>query len=418
MNVDLPSFSYWTLDSHFMGPDPDIIEDKKKLFYQSAMCLINPKQDPPIFGKPATNLTNETSTCDCIEPDNFAPGQDERFLKFVHTSDSIEVELETQKNPLPSQMLIKDPSRFKTEERPYKCSKADCNKTFLLKHHLTTHEKTHTGERPHVCAHCGKSFTHKYCLNTHLLLHTNERPHQCTECNKRFTLKHHLMSHKNVHKREKPFHCGECGKSFPLKKQLITHEKFHRGERPFVCKECGDTFAQENHLVMHLRFHGSLTSFVCGQCGATFTRKFELDNHERLHGKEPLACPTCHKEFLQKRTLLAHIKSHENKTTCRLCGDQFPDEQALNAHQSSVHLYREKQMRSRMAANAKPRLASKANKNKKYFCDICFRKFGAKHGLTQHKKRQHNIGGHIFSCHICNKSFREKSDLMLHKHTF
>ncbi|CAG9767138.1 unnamed protein product [Ceutorhynchus assimilis] len=382
MNVNQhPPLNYWDLTSHYIAQTDaeSTLDPKAKLYYQSAMCLINPKQDPPIFGHspsaPCTKLG-----CECKETDN----ADERFLKFVHTTDTIEVELEPQ-------TLIKN--KLKSEERPYKCLRPACNKTFLLKHHLTTHEKTHTGERPHVCVHCGKSFTHKYCLNTHLLLHSNERPHQCTECHKRFTLKHHLMSHINVHKRDKPFLCGECGKSFPLKKQLITHEKYHRGERPFVCNDCGDTFAQENHLVMHLRFHGSLTSFVCGECGATFTRKFELDNHERLHGKEPLVCTTCHKEFLQKRTLMTHLKSHQftSEKVQPFCKEDKPLEK------SSI-------------------TTPKSNKNKKYFCDICFRKFGAKHGLTQHKKRQHNIGSNLFSCHVCSKSFREKSEMLMHKH--
>ncbi|ENN76924.1 hypothetical protein D910_07057 [Dendroctonus ponderosae] len=320
MNVS--SLGFWDLEPP-LSDIAQVFESKSKLCLQSALCLINHKDDPAIFTNREPSCT--IPGCECAESDNAAFNRNEQLLKLVHNNDAtIEEEYESPKSVLPSQVLIKDPARFKIEERPYKCVWPECSKTFLLKHHLTTHEKTHTGERPHVCVHCGKSFTHKYCLNTHLLLHTNERPHQCSECNKRFTLKHHLMSHINVHKREKPFICGDCGKSFPLKKQLITHEKFHKGERPFVCKECGDTFAQENHLVsfnmllkinlktyqnvMHLRFHGSLTSFVCGQCGATFTRKFELDNHERLHGKEPLICSICNKEFLQKRTLMTHMK--------------------------------------------------------------------------------------------------------------
>lgn len=112
-------------------------------------------------------------------------------------------------------------------------------------------------------------------------------------------------------------------------------------------------------------------------------------------------------------------RSHESKTTCRHCGTTFPDEGTLVSHQASVHLYRDKrELSNPKIPNPSPKAKSspKANKNKKYFCDICFRKFSAKHGLTQHKKRQHNIGGNLFACHICNKSFREKNELLMHKH--
>ncbi|XP_068148217.1 zinc finger protein 432 isoform X15 [Drosophila tropicalis] len=225
------------------------------------------------------------------------------------------------------------------KERPYSCD--ECGKSFLLKHHLTTHARVHTGgERPHICTHCGKSFAHKHCLNTHLLLHSTDRPYQCQECKKSFTLKHHLLTHSRVHSRERPFVCQECGRSFPLKRHLVTHSKFHAGERPYVCEECGESFAQENHLIMHSRFHGSLNPFVCSECGASFPRKFQLVNHGRIHGKIPHSCTICGKEFLQKRTLVSHMRrvhTGEQAHPCVSCGEGFPTKAELHQHVRAAH---------------------------------------------------------------------------------
>ncbi|KAG5671163.1 hypothetical protein PVAND_001375 [Polypedilum vanderplanki] len=220
--------------------------------------------------------------------------------------------------------------------RPFACEQ--CNKKFLLKHHLTTHSRVHTGERPHVCIHCGKDFAHKHCLNTHLLLHSTERPYQCTECKKCFTLKHHLLTHSRVHSRDRPFVCQECGKTFSLKRHLVTHMKFHAGERPYVCETCGESFAQEQHLVMHSRFHGSVDPFVCQDCGASFPRKFQLVNHGKLHGRLPHECTVCGQEFLQKRTLIAHMRQHTDAPhVCLECSEGFRTKSELTAHGRIVH---------------------------------------------------------------------------------
>ncbi|XP_063216564.1 zinc finger protein 211-like isoform X1 [Bacillus rossius redtenbacheri] len=223
------------------------------------------------------------------------------------------------------------------KERPFSCT--ECGKSFLLKHHLVTHARVHTGERPHVCPECGKSFAHKHCLSTHLLLHSSDRPYKCMECKKSFTLKHHLVTHARVHSRDRPFVCQECGRTFPQKRHLVTHGKFHSGERPFVCDECGESFAQKDHLVMHSRFHGAQRAFVCPDCGSTFARKFELVNHGRLHGRLPHSCEICGKEFLQKRTLLAHARLHiegERPFVCQHCGEHFARKSELTEH-SSIH---------------------------------------------------------------------------------
>ena len=263
---------------------------------------------------------------------NVASSQTDATSHFGHVLTHVnttQLDLKTKQQDIGSQVRV-------PKERPYSCT--ECGKSFLLKHHLTTHARVHTGERPHICVHCGKSFAHKHCLHTHLLLHSAERPFQCRECKKSFTLKHHLVTHTRVHTRERPFVCPECGKAFPLKRHLVTHSKFHTGERPFVCEECGESFAQREHLTMHSRFHGSLHPFVCPDCSMSFQRKFELVNHGRLHGRIPHSCTVCGKEFLQKRTLMAHMRLHTGETpfACTVCGEAFPRKSDLIAH-SKIH---------------------------------------------------------------------------------
>ncbi|KAL7025705.1 hypothetical protein ACKWTF_013595 [Chironomus riparius] len=270
---------------------------------------------------------------DDIEMHLIAPKME---IQDVHVND------ESEHGSVEQLQITKQPKtedgEGKGSSRPFSCEQ--CGKKFLLKHHLTTHARVHTGERPHCCIHCGKDFAHKHCLNTHLLLHSTERPYQCTECKKCFTLKHHLLTHSRVHSRSRPFVCTECGKTFSLKRHLVTHMKFHAGERPYVCQEigCGESFAQEQHLVMHSRFHGSVNPFVCNDCGASFARKFQLVNHGKLHGRVPHECTVCGQEFLQKRTLVAHMRQHTDAPhVCLDCSEGFRTKSELTAHQRIVH---------------------------------------------------------------------------------
>ena len=118
-------------------------------------------------------------------------------------------------------------------------------KKFCTKRYLTTHQITHTGERPHQCTTCGKGFVQRSDLNRHQRTHTGERPYQCTTCGKGFTRKFHLITHEKSHTGGRGYLCTTCGKGFANKGHLNRHQKYHTGEWPHLWTSFGKGFMQK-----------------------------------------------------------------------------------------------------------------------------------------------------------------------------
>lgn len=71
--------------------------------------------------------------------------------------------------------------RIHNGEKPYPCT--ECNQSFSQKPELRRHMFSHTGGG-FLCSYCGKSLRDPHSLKSHERLHTGERPHRCPICGK------------------------------------------------------------------------------------------------------------------------------------------------------------------------------------------------------------------------------------------
>ncbi|XP_019723136.1 zinc finger protein 408-like [Hippocampus comes] len=114
--------------------------------------------------------------------------------------------------------------RIHNGERPYPCP--DCDQRFAQKPELSRHRLSHTGGM-FLCSYCGKSLRDPHTLKSHERLHTGDRPHRCPICKKGYTMATKLRRHiKSSHVTEKPHSC-HCGASYTLRQSLLRHQAQH-----------------------------------------------------------------------------------------------------------------------------------------------------------------------------------------------
>ena len=87
--------------------------------------------------------------------------------------------------------------------RKYECE--ICKKKFLMNCDLTKHLQIHKNERAYKCKVCLKGFNKLNTMKEHVrLVHSGEKNHICSICDIGFPLKQQLISHNRTHTGEKP----------------------------------------------------------------------------------------------------------------------------------------------------------------------------------------------------------------------
>ena len=307
---------------------------------------------------------------------------DEVFLDGEKNDDPI---IKPPKDGIKTRPLIqkwRDETKVKTETRgrkplnktkdavgPQKCK--ICDSTFNCSTTLGTHKfKVHHigGE---VCSQCQKVCSTKVALKAHIVSYHKSEPVSCQTCGKIFTNKHKLKAHElNTHGPE-VLPCPSCGKMFQSKQKLKYHEVSFHTEQSFECDGCPKYFKTKTVLEAHRLTHKE-ASFLCSDCPERFRMQSSLDKHRYTSHSaniQMFKCQECEKDFVSKRHLRLHAKTHQEKTkvTCELCEKVLSSSKVLGDHLRSVH-----------------------EKIKRFSCNLCGHKAYKKDKLKKHVQKVHS----------------------------
>jgi KRAB domain-containing zinc finger protein len=283
---------------------------------------------------------------------------------------------------------------FETRTCSKSCEYNKCDEAFSKSSSLNTHQRTRTGERPHVCNICDKAFSKSNKLKRHQRMHTGERPYVCTFCDKAFSESGHLTRHQRTHSGERPYVCTVCDKAFAQSDTLKKHQRTHTGEKAFTCTFCDKAFSDSGNLTRHQRTHSGERPYVCTACDKAFAQSANLKTHKRMHtGERPYVCTFCHKAFSDSVQLRIHQRTHtgERPYACTLCDKAFSVFGNLKTHQ-------------RTHTGERP-----------YVCTVCDKAFSASGNFKKHQRT--HTGERPCVCTACDKAFSDSDQLKRHQRT-
>ena len=209
--------------------------------------------------------------------------------------------------------------------------------------------------------------------------------------------------------KERPFKCDKCEASYLRKKNLKRHIlQYHvEGVPDYVCDLCGYKTKRIDKFSTHMRnTHdvGSNTrerkedvALMCDQCEFTTRRSQSMKEHMLKHQGVRHYCEYCEVSYAQERNLRAHtIQAHKGDNLPRdQCDFTTMRNEGLNNHVQCKHL---KTM---------------------FSCELCessFRRKGdlKRHVLSLHTEKDPDEEKPRYNCTQCKSSHSRERDLKRH----
>jgi len=305
--------------------------------------------------------------------------------------------------------------------RQYNCD--DCEKVFVRKDHLKRHMiKIHHKELP-VSPRKPKVEGGDKSDKLRQPKRESDEVFYCTECGKKFTRKDHLKRHAVTHTGEKPFSCEFCGGRFTRTDALMQHKLGcqTKNETPAeVLKVVGKSEGKTLDKLSKVLF-GRVVEFIwgCRICYSVYETEAELELHRsQAHSNNTMqwgphwnqasqkySCPVCEKVLKTKHLVWfiyhmekcrrgegACLPGEVDSYLCHICSKPFTSKQTLNMHVNYVH-----------------------STDRPFSCSMCTKSYKIKSELTQHEMTHSDH--YNYSCETCGKQFRGKVNLRMHMKT-
>lgn len=315
---------------------------------------------------------------------------------YVYKADDSEEDTEEEKFVIEE---VKKPKRKYTPRKGAPPAKKGnvCRTTPEAKEKAAADEQKLLQQCELTCDLCDEPQENFLALLKHFkAIHNQRGYYKC--CDKKFFKRCWMMEHIQLHLNPDTFHCALCNKSYSSSAVLKEHTKqVHAAKEDLriSCETCHKTFVSKSHLNAHLAVaHGTIP---CPQCPKTLASRVSLRKHlVVIHGEgEQFICDVCARVFRSQLVLKNHVKRHlgtrvEDKVQCKECLAWFTDQNCLNKHVKRKHEISEVPLD----------------------CSLCDYQAKNRPSLYNHVRQVHSESK--YECEMCGKKFKRQHHMREH----